>query len=139
MPRHIHKLSNVDTENARAECAHCGPVAIKLKNNKSPRCMTAYKADRAKYEAKRDPVSPLHGVRRSEAHRLKQEYPCAICGESDTSKLHIDHDHVSGAVRGVLCQLCNTALGAFRDDPVRLTRAVAYLSAPPLKDLATGA
>ena len=134
MPRHIHKLSNVDTENARAECANCGSVDIKLKANQSPRCMIAYKADRARYDSKRvrDYVSPEHGVKQSHALKLKSENPCFICGESDVSKLCIDHDHATGSVRGILCHLCNTALGSLRDDPVRLTRALRYLETPPL-------
>lgn len=135
MGKHVHKLSNVNTINKTADCITCGPVAIKLKNNRSPRCMTAHKEERSRYDSKRDPVSPLHGLRQSEAHKLKNTYPCFICGEADISKLHIDHDHISGAVRGVLCSLCNTSLGGFQDDPARLTRAVEYLRTPPLKDL----
>ena len=51
---------------------------------------------------------------------------CDICG-GDVD-LRIDHDHASGAVRGLLCHHCNVGLGFFRDQPERLTRALQYLT-----------
>lgn len=46
-------------------------------------------------------------------------YPtaCELCGRPPTakSKLHLDHDHVSGKFRGWLCVHCNTALGKIGD------------------------
>ena len=59
---------------------------------------------------------------------------CQICGETDGDapgrhgKLHIDHDHVTGRVRGVLCTNCNSGIGRFADNPELLRRAVEYLS-----------
>lgn len=41
---------------------------------------------------------------------------------------HIDHDHKSGVVRGVLCNRCNLGLGYFQDDPQCLINAAVYLS-----------
>lgn len=40
---------------------------------------------------------------------------------------HIDHDHVTGKVRGILCRLCNCALGMVRDDRDVLRGLVVYL------------
>lgn len=52
---------------------------------------------------------------------------CVICGSNE--KLVVDHDHNTGAVRGMLCNHCNRGLGHFRDDPVLLEFAAQYLYA----------
>lgn len=58
-----------------------------------------------------------------------QDYSCAICRETlDMGKhTHIDHCHSTNKVRGVLCNLCNTGLGKFKDDPKLLNHAINYL------------
>jgi hypothetical protein len=54
---------------------------------------------------------------------------CAINPQHDMggSNWHIDHDHDTGRVRGVLCKHCNTALGYARDDPATLRALADYL------------
>lgn len=57
-----------------------------------------------------------------------QHRRCAICGSGlDEATWHLDHDHESGQVRGILCELCNKGLGQFKDNPDRLLAAAAYL------------
>ena len=60
----------------------------------------------------------------------EQDFGCAICGAKDWDMkdgLRIDHDHVSGAVRGLLCAPCNLAIGLMKDAPSRLKAAEQYL------------
>lgn len=66
-----------------------------------------------------------------EALYRAQSGRCAICWARPRSKrLAVDHDHKTGAVRGLLCSRCNhDLLGAAHDDVAILRRAVAYLEA----------
>jgi len=56
---------------------------------------------------------------------------CAICeykfGQK-TGDMKVDHDHSTGAVRGLLCDLCNRGLGMFRENQDNLTSAISYLT-----------
>ena len=54
-----------------------------------------------------------------------QELSCAIC-QADTL-LHVDHDHATGTLRGMLCPSCNIGLGHFRDSSIVLGAARLYL------------
>lgn len=61
---------------------------------------------------------------------------CAICGVASGSErsnnngyksLAVDHDHSTGAVRGLLCSSCNKAVGFLMDNPKLLRRAADYV------------
>lgn len=53
---------------------------------------------------------------------------CAICGvRPRRRRLAIDHDHETGAIRGLLCGNCNLGIGHFADDPGLLQKAASYL------------
>lgn len=68
---------------------------------------------------------------RFKAILASQSSLCAICRLPNPSKRrrwHIDHDHKTGQVRGVLCVNCNAGLGKFADETGRLFRAMGYLA-----------
>lgn len=64
----------------------------------------------------------------------KQNGVCFICEtegftmkEHHSAKLMVDHCHVTGKVRGLLCHNCNRALGLLKDDRKAIQRALDYL------------
>lgn len=60
---------------------------------------------------------------------LTQQGCCAICGvhQSEVSTFHVDHDHLTGEVRGLLCRKCNHLLGNAQDNIETLEAAIRYL------------
>ncbi|MFX0021130.1 MAG: endonuclease VII domain-containing protein [Candidatus Hermodarchaeota archaeon] len=63
---------------------------------------------------------------------LDQKEKCLICGRNFSEILfpqntHIDHDHKTGKIRGLLCNNCNVILGNAFDNPLILIRAIEYL------------
>ena len=54
-----------------------------------------------------------------------QDYKCQIC--QINQKLHVDHDHGTGVVRGLLCNGCNRGLGFFSENTESLIMAAKYL------------
>ena len=70
-------------------------------------------------------IRRTHGVD-VDALLIRQAGRCALCAR-ELRHPHVDHDHESGRVRGVLCSACNTALGVLGDNPAGLRRALTYL------------
>lgn len=61
---------------------------------------------------------------------LEQDGKCAACKQESTendSSLAIDHDHMTGEIRGLLCRTCNLALGLLKDDPSRIAGLLEYI------------
>ena len=56
---------------------------------------------------------------------------CAICGTHQTQQkgfsMAVDHCHQGNKIRGLLCFLCNTAIGRFNDNPELIEKALRYL------------
>lgn len=111
------------------------------------------KKNRAKIQAKRenDPVEKekqrlwamgsnlkaIYGITLDQYFALHEAQggTCSLCpakmspvASGPANRLCVDHCHETGEIRGLLCKSCNTALGAFRDDPIRLQKAIDYLN-----------
>ena len=116
----FHRLSEVDEDSRTAVCQVCGPVAIRLRKNKSPECKTRRRESRRKWK---------YGLDDSEfkAMSASQDGRCAICQVE--ASLVVDHCHGTGRVRGLLCHGCNVGLGFFRDNQESLRSAIEYLEA----------
>lgn len=88
-----------------------------------------YQAQTQAWKAKRRSVKGLGTLDQSfvEALWLAQDKQCAICKIDIPKTAHIDHDHETKKLRGLLCRNCNPGLGQFKDNPAILDAAAAYL------------
>ena len=89
---------------------------------------------RVRYGSARDAyLRRTYGITQVEEQALHADQLgcCKICGieEKYTSgqKLCVDHDHDSGAVRGLLCSKCNAAIGLLQDSSEFTIKATTYL------------
>lgn len=132
-------------------CTRCGqekPLASFAKGSdrfgKSHRCMQC-NADRLRQWRSTEQGSQVHkrANRRGSLRRYygmtietyermaaEQGGRCAICRQRPMKKdLNVDHDHVTGQIRRLLCGPCNRGLGQFKDNPEFIRRAAEYLEA----------
>ena len=93
-------------------------------DNKSPRCRSCTRDER---------LWITYGIGTEDYDSMleAQNNRCAICGctnaDGRSGFFHIDHDHKTGKVRGILCNNCNNGLGRFKDNPVFLLNATKYI------------
>lgn len=115
-----------------APCKQCRRTTVLSSNNawrKSNR-------DRYNKAASERKLFLNYGLTLDEVIKLweSQEGFCAICRKpilietkEKSEKFHVDHDHVTGEVRGLLCLTCNTGIGMLNDSPDLLEAAKQYL------------
>jgi len=120
-------------------CAFCGEQIPEERRHTCPPKFCSIACSRkervasgkAKEAVKRSHRWTKYGLTPEQYDALILDARCAICETQEwngrDNKPHIDHDHKTGRVRGVLCHSCNTSLGHFKDDPALLRAAIAYL------------
>lgn len=117
----------------RGGCATC--AVERKKEDSRVRYLTAGRGiyQSRKEEMRADYFLATYGLSMGAWEELlnTQGWLCALCGRDLSTctrrGIHVDHDHATGAIRGVLCTGCNTGLGALGDNVEGLRRALAYL------------
>jgi hypothetical protein len=90
--------------------------------------------DSGRYAAslRRSHLKRTFGITQEQYERRLREQGggCAVCQRPPKpgTSLHVDHDHETGYVRGLLCFKCNAALGQLHDDLDRIERALTYVA-----------
>jgi hypothetical protein len=121
----------------KSYCRRCQSDWAKAKYHADPEAARAKSRERAARvrtpeRSRRRALQAMYGLGwdEYEAMLASQGGRCAVCGASEAGgrgNWHVDHDHESGRVRGLLCAGCNVGIGQFRDDPERLRAAARYL------------
>lgn len=122
---------------ARRPCVKCGRNRAE-RFFTSPRgrtCQTCRKT-RVRGASRAARLEQTYGITAADYEKILefQGGRCEICGRQPRYNLDVDHDHKTGAVRGLLCKVCNRRLlPAARDDQPTLIRAWYYLEFPPAR------
>ncbi len=104
----------------QSQCKTCRNKNLQDKRNLNPTKEALNKRRqrlKAKYNISLEDYSKLY---------QEQKGCCKICN-TFYSKLAVDHCHETMKVRALLCNLCNTALGGFKDNSQLLLNAINYL------------
>jgi hypothetical protein len=119
------------TKSSRQFCDDCLLARRKASDKTRQKARRLKSGHKEKYRAWF--LKKTYGITAEEHAALfaQQGKCCAICGSKEprtTRSWHVDHDHVTGAVRGILCNTCNLLLGRARDRVDILQGAIAYLN-----------
>lgn len=117
--------TNLKNSNTRS----CGCLGTEVR---TARLTTHGLSKRLDYQKNRDLVR-VYGITLDQLSEIytKQGSNCLICGISEEATgrlLSIDHCHITGKIRGLLCNLCNVGLGNFKDNTELLEKAINYLN-----------
>jgi hypothetical protein len=116
-----------------APCKNCGST-LKYKNSRHcVACTITHmnqwrKTPKGKSYFQTANREKRYGLSENDFNRMlvQQNHKCSICYNALTHP-HVDHDHITGKVRGVLCGKCNKGLGFFSDNVTLLRSAITYL------------
>jgi hypothetical protein len=116
-------------------CTRCDRATKELQGTRRRVCDRCQR--KLRQTARLNHVARTYGLTPDDYQRLllHQDDRCAICRGSRTYELHVDHDHATRLVRGLLCRRCNKLLRDVRDSRVVLGRAITYLWQTPAKQL----
>ena len=128
------------TKASRAKWAANNPEKVKAaarRGEEKRRTDPGQRARRAEYRRRREnevmPHLKKFGISADDYRRMlsAQGGVCAVCRRPCATgrRLAVDHCHVTGRVRGLLCSNCNRSAGLLRDDPVLIRALAAYLEA----------
>lgn len=119
------------------ECSsYCKPCTDKYNRERAALCAEKYETT-AKRRLRRWHVKREFGLTAEQYEAMVQgaQGLCAICKKPESTikkngtvfELSVDHNHATGATRGLLCRKCNSALGHANDDPALLRAMADYI------------
>lgn len=100
----------------------------KLNNSRTAKWLSKNR-EKMKLIKRRSILKTKYGITLEEYQNLlkEQENKCAICKREEV-QLCIDHDHVTGKTRGLLCHACNRAIGLLKENEQILINAINYVN-----------
>lgn len=146
-PEQNRAIQRADSKRRRREKHALDPQMREAAKRRAKACYKANKQRHLEYAKRWKARNPEKVIVSALSYHLKKQYKltlqdylaivdqqhglCAICGQppgaKEKGRLHVDHCHKTGKVRGLLCYNCNNGLGALKDDPEIVAKALEYL------------
>jgi hypothetical protein len=152
----LHEFQKKGDNRRRADCRACAAAYNRTWQRKNPEKLRKnrkkyYERHQERLRAEKAEWQRAHPEQAQDAHlrrtfgitldqyrglQEKQGGKCAVCDQEETAvdkrtgkvrRLHVDHSHQSGAVRGLLCTRCNLGLGFLQEDPKIIKSLLQYL------------
>jgi hypothetical protein len=107
----------------KSKCKTCDIARVRKRHQDNPE------------RTKNNDLKRLYGITLNEYNQMlaDQNYKCITCGTTEPGGKHgkfmVDHSHITGKVRGLLCKRCNIALGEVGDNIQTLQKMIEYLNA----------
>ena len=134
---------SLDSTNRYRRSTQCKPCYLfvqskwREKNREKTRAYSREWMRRNKWSSHKHKLRYRYGMSPEDYASLlqSQDGKCAICGRAESKidktgniqMLSVDHCHRTGKNRGLLCDSCNRAIGALRDDVDTLLKAISYI------------
>ena len=129
---HAWKCKRCDSLRLKAEY-HSNPIRRQQRLDAAKKWKESH-LERYKYIQRNVQLRRKYGITALEYDQLRkaQNGCCMLCGKvcgPTFQDMRVDHNHVTGKVRALLCPACNTGLGQFGDSVFMLEKAITYLKA----------
>jgi len=128
------ELEQLETKDSKycTKCKIVKPLSEFNVNSCGYKSTDTYCIECAKKRSKENHLLRSYGITLKDYDKLleKQGGRCKICGTETPGgmgRFHVDHNHQTGEIRGLLCYHCNTLLSNAKDDIKILTSAIQYL------------
>lgn len=129
---HVSKRYSIDST-----CVDCSEIRGKS-NNRKMYDKKHYAKNSSSWRDKQ--LMRTYNISLDQYNRMlaEQNNKCVICNtmyDQSGKSMAVDHCHTTGAIRGLLCKNCNTALGSVKDDINILQNMITYLQSTQIQTI----
>ena len=125
----LHSICAICHTETRKKYLNLNPDVRKKRNEKSKEWRVK-NPEKSKITVKNATLKAKYGITLEKYYEMLEEQNggCKVCNSAPLrQRLHVDHCHTTGKVRGLLCQACNVSIGKMKESPMLLRKLANYI------------